>query len=181
MAEHNQITETSVAGETAKGAAKGALAPFVGVLAVAAVATALIAPPVLAFMAVESVALGILAAGVTAAVMAVTGVSAAIGGIFGFGKGVLKSGDGSKELEAQARRDQEMAKTIEAAQKQAYQVGVGAGQMEVINEIKKVQDAQLASAQERTTNFAANVKKGAITPEQIIQQREAAAAAQQSK
>lgn len=178
----------TVGAETAKGAAKGAGAALFG----AAAAVGLGALALSAFMVIP-VAVGLLVGGgagflagvATLAAEAVAvplmGFGAGIGGIFGIGKGISKVRSERKELEAQSR-DNSIASTIQAAQQQAYLAGARDGQVQVIEKLKEVQAAQEAQAtqaaaqtQEKPTNFADKVKKNAITPEAIIQQREVAA------
>ena len=151
----DQTTGTSVAGETVKGAAKGAgitlgagLAVVAGaVAAIVGLGVALLAAPVIT-VGVGAAALLVGAALYSAAPILATG--AAIGGGYALYKGMSKMRSEQKALEAQANnRDQALAETIKMAQQQAFQAGVGAGQVHVIQELQKVQAAQLAQTQEK--------------------------------
>lgn len=172
----------TVGAETAKGAAVGASAALFGTVAAIGVAAltlaAVVAIPVVVGVVVGG-GVGFLAGVATLAAELVAaplmGIGAGIGGIFGVGKGISKVRSERKELEAQ-NRDNSIASTIQAAEQQAYVTGVQHGQAQVIQKIQEAQEAQTAAqTQEKPTNFAANVKKNVITPEAIIQQREAAA------
>jgi hypothetical protein len=186
--DNNSVSDTSVTKETIKGVAKGAAAPFVaaGVTAAgtAVLATAVVAPPVAAYKLSgkihQAAGGGWKGAAAVAAVWAaglVVSTTAAIGGMLGFGKGLAKSG--SEKPVRTVSNEQAMADTIQAAQQQAYLMGARDGQIHMVNEIQKAQEAQMAKAQETTAGFAAKVAqtKNSITPEAIAKQREAAAAA----
>ncbi|MEQ1705675.1 MAG: hypothetical protein ABL867_06850 [Rickettsiales bacterium] len=183
MASDNQ--NPSAVGETVKGAAKGVGAVVLGSLAVVAGAAALVAAVVL------------LPAGITAAVVGGTALVAgaaylgssilAAGAAVGGGYGLYKAVSRGKEKEAnhaqeQARRDQAIADTINATAQQAYVAGARDGQIHLVQELQKAQkaqQAQLSKVQENPTNFAAKVAhtRSSITPEAIIEKREAAASA----
>ena len=189
MASDNSVSDTSITKETIKGAAKGAAAPVVaaGIAAVgtAAVVTAVAAPLYGAYKfsgAIKNLAgggkKGVAAVAVAWAVGLVVSAAAAIGGILGFGKGVVKSGSGKSTVRT-VSNEQAVADTIQAAQQQAYLLGARDGQVHMISELQKAQTEQLAKTQENTASFAAKVAqtKNSITPEAIAKQREAAAAA----
>lgn len=177
--DHDGLTSTAtMTGEAAKGAVKGT--------AVAAGATLLGAGGAMAALgAAVSNPVGALA--VTAAVLAVGTLlyfaspvllaGAALGVAYGLAKGSSKVREEKRAFNRSERdRQQNIETVIGQAQQQAYMAGARDGQAHVINKLQEIQ-----AQQEQQTNFAAKFadKKGAVKPEQIIQQREAAKAAPQ--
>lgn len=175
---HDAISTTAtVAGSTAKGAAKGAGAVILGGLA----AIALVAGVVAAAFTYPPIVIGVVAgAAVLGAIAPALGIGAAIGAGIGLITGASKVRGEQKAFDRKAKNQQQnIDEVIAQAQQQAYIAGAHDGQVQVIQKLQEIQSAQMAQ-QEQQTNFAANVgKKGAVTPEQIIKQREAASAAPQ--
>lgn len=175
--DHDKISgAVTVAGDAAKGAVKGVGVAAAGTAAL--IGGAFMAPvPVIGALAIAAVA-------VTAAYFIVPAillstpvlVVAGLGAAYGLTKGVSKVVEQKKAFDSQERergQNQNIGATIQQAQQQAYMAGAQDGQAQVI---QKLQEAQ--AAQEQQTNFAAKFadKKGAVTPEAIMKQREATAA-----
>ncbi len=182
----NQVSPTTgvdVVEKTAKGAVKGAGATLLGMVALAGVAVAAVATAFMLPALAGAVAGGAVVGGAFLyAAAPVLAVGAGLGAAYALTKGISKMKSEQKELEAQARnRDEAIAGTIQAAQQQAYLAGARDGQVQVISKLQEIQAAQTAQkpeqTQEQQTSFASRVadKKNGITPEAIIQQREAAA------
>ncbi|MEK6746618.1 MAG: hypothetical protein AABY33_06275 [Pseudomonadota bacterium] len=172
MASDNQ--NSSVTGETVKGAAKGVGAVVLGGLALVAGVVALAAAVYAAPVVMAALAGGALIGGAAVAYAApVLATGAALGGGYGLYKAM------SKNKQQAQNHDREMAETIKLAQQQAYVAGARDGQVHLVQELQKAQEAQMTKAQENSTKFADKVtqKKDSITPEAIIKQREAAAVA----
>ncbi len=172
MASDNQ--NSSVTGETVKGAAKGVGAVVLGGAALLVGAVAAVAAVAAFPVAAAVVAGGVLFAAVVAyATSSLLAAGAAVGGGYGLYKGI------SKNRQQAQNHDREMAETIKLAQQQAYVAGARDGQVHLVQELQKAQEAQMTKAQENSTRFADKVtqKKDSITPEAIIKQREAAAVA----
>ncbi len=176
-------TGVDVVEKTAKGAVKGAGATLLGMAALAGAAVAAVATAFMLPALTGAVVGGALVGGAFLyAAAPVLAVGAGLGAAYALTKGISKMKSEQKELETQARnRDEAIAGTIQAAQQQAYLAGARDGQVQVISKLQEIQAAQTAQAPQATqgqapqTNFADKVKKNGITPEAIIQQREAAA------
>lgn len=156
MASDNQEKPTtvgSVIGKTIKGAFKGAGLVVLGVVGLAVVSVVTLGSPLLT-------------------------AGAAIGAGYALFKGVsqMVKENSAPDTTLTASHAKEFENTVRVAQQQAYEAGVNAGQMNVIN---KLQELQAAAHEQQQGNFADRVKKGGITPEAIIEQRKAAANAAQ--
>lgn len=167
--DHDAMSSTAtVVGDSIKGALKG-----VGVMALAG--AVILGVPALLI----SVPFAAGAAAVGGVIGAVGGgaIGATVGSVLGLGGGASKVRKEQKAFDKQMQRQQEnIGATIQQVQQQAYMAGAQDGQAQVIQKLQEVQ-----AAQEQQTNFAAKLadKKGAVTPEAITQQREAAKVAPQ--
>ncbi len=167
MANDNQEQTTvgGVAGKTVKGAVIGAA------LAVAA-AVGLAVGGVVMVMS-SSVALGLasLAGAAVIGWAGTTGLAAAgiVGGGYALAKGVSKMRGEGQAASQEEERNKVFAATLQAAQVDAYNQGVNAGQGQVIAKLQEIQQ------QAQQSSFAAGVKPKGISPEAIRQQQSEAA------
>lgn len=177
--DHNAVSGTAtVAGSTAKGALGGFVtAGLLGAAAFAAVA----AVPALAIYALGAAGATVVAgtaivaaAGFVAGAAGLGGIGAAIGSGVGVVKGASKVRGEQREFNELAQNPkQNVDSPMLQAQQQAYMAGAREGKMQLIQQIQESQAQQQASFAEK------HAKKGAITPEQIIEQRKLAAASSQ--
>jgi hypothetical protein len=160
---------STVAGSTASGAVKGVGALLLAGAAVTAGVVGLAALAVnFPLAAGAAVATGVVAA-VTAPVWA---PFAGLGAAYGAVKGVSKV---RKENQAYKEAAQNIGNQNVEMTKQAYMAGVRDGQVGLMQQI---QEAAIAEQQQQAKFAERFAKKGTVTPESIIQQREAAAGAQ---
>ncbi len=166
MANDNQEQTTvgGVAGKTVKGAVIGAA------LAVAA-AVGLAVGGVMVMSSSVALGLASLAGAAVIGWAGTTGLAAAgiVGGGYALAKGVSKMRGEGQATSQEEERNKVFAATLQAAQVDAYNQGVNAGQGQVIAKLQEIQQ------QAQQSSFAAGVKPKGISPEAIRQQQSEAA------